>query len=466
MMDSVIELRSRRTKTSLGITTIYSHLKSQSLLRAGQSIERGQVLGHIEATSGSTGPHLHFELRDDVHVIDFESIDALLSHKGFIFPTDNEFIEKCHVPIASPYEKTNVASPGELHTIDIKGFDWDERIELTLLDNTEQVIGSQATYGHDTMTMDPDVDSLLSRLCLTAQKWGNIVGVSPTATTSSVHTSVTSLESNPNILRHGNCLPLDATINIPFGRVNFGQYIQGVVSTDDGTQGKDCDPPSVSSILTPIVAETYSSGSIGFLAIPRFDQNSTWTKFSNTSVDMPSPMDDAPRITSLSLSPTAIVLGENISFTVMDVNDPNSILFVEFYRDEDFSGTINGEIDTLLGYDYSIKRGWYSSLTNFPNVSTPSNACCFTNTRDVFMTTGTFAVDVPLDGTWDNGEYHLCVRDNEISDSGGNYVEYRDNFTSYSKGLNYSLAVMMQGYLLFASPSQVRRMLSALSLLS
>jgi hypothetical protein len=48
--------------TKSGLVAVYGHLDSV-LVVAGQSVERGQVLGTLGNTGTSTGPHLHFEIR-------------------------------------------------------------------------------------------------------------------------------------------------------------------------------------------------------------------------------------------------------------------------------------------------------------------------------------------------------------------------------------------------------------------
>lgn len=47
-----------------GNVTIYEHLLSQICVNVGQVVKQGQVIGYSGSTGKSTGPHLHFEVRD------------------------------------------------------------------------------------------------------------------------------------------------------------------------------------------------------------------------------------------------------------------------------------------------------------------------------------------------------------------------------------------------------------------
>ena len=48
-----------------GLATLYAHLddeKNKPTVKAGDRVERGQVIGYIGMTGLTTGPHLHFEV--------------------------------------------------------------------------------------------------------------------------------------------------------------------------------------------------------------------------------------------------------------------------------------------------------------------------------------------------------------------------------------------------------------------
>jgi murein DD-endopeptidase MepM/ murein hydrolase activator NlpD len=53
--------------------TLYGHF-SEIVVEEGQVVEKGQLIGYIGSTGNSTGPHLHFELRDFGYLIDGRSL--------------------------------------------------------------------------------------------------------------------------------------------------------------------------------------------------------------------------------------------------------------------------------------------------------------------------------------------------------------------------------------------------------
>jgi murein DD-endopeptidase MepM/ murein hydrolase activator NlpD len=52
------------------LETIYAHLRPQQVVRAGQHVGRGQLIGRVGRTGHSSGPHLHWEVSRDFHTID------------------------------------------------------------------------------------------------------------------------------------------------------------------------------------------------------------------------------------------------------------------------------------------------------------------------------------------------------------------------------------------------------------
>ena len=73
-----------------GIETRYGHM-SAILVRAGQRVTRGQMIGRMGSTGRSTGSHLHYEVRIDARAVNpipfMKSSDYLLAMQNKSFGT-------------------------------------------------------------------------------------------------------------------------------------------------------------------------------------------------------------------------------------------------------------------------------------------------------------------------------------------------------------------------------------------
>ena len=49
--------------------TLYAHL-SEYYVQPGDIVQKGEIIGRVGSTGNSTGPHLHFEIRDYGYLID------------------------------------------------------------------------------------------------------------------------------------------------------------------------------------------------------------------------------------------------------------------------------------------------------------------------------------------------------------------------------------------------------------
>ena len=57
-----------------GYETSYAHLQGRAVVRAGQAVTRGQVIGYMGSTGNSTGAHLHWEVRRNGADLDPRSV--------------------------------------------------------------------------------------------------------------------------------------------------------------------------------------------------------------------------------------------------------------------------------------------------------------------------------------------------------------------------------------------------------
>jgi murein DD-endopeptidase MepM/ murein hydrolase activator NlpD len=62
-----------RVRHDSGWTSLYGHL-SKTLVSENEKIETGSLIGKVGSTGQSTGPHLHFELRNNGNAVDPKTI--------------------------------------------------------------------------------------------------------------------------------------------------------------------------------------------------------------------------------------------------------------------------------------------------------------------------------------------------------------------------------------------------------
>lgn len=63
-----------------GYSTVYAHQKQVPIVKVGQTVKKGQIIGYVGSTGRSTGNHLHFEIR-----IDNVRYDALRFYPAMTF---------------------------------------------------------------------------------------------------------------------------------------------------------------------------------------------------------------------------------------------------------------------------------------------------------------------------------------------------------------------------------------------
>ncbi|HOJ64236.1 MAG TPA: peptidoglycan DD-metalloendopeptidase family protein [Spirochaetota bacterium] len=53
-----------------GFSTLYAHLRSQPIVRPGDKVRKGQIIGYMGSTGMSTGTHVHYEVRLGNNLLD------------------------------------------------------------------------------------------------------------------------------------------------------------------------------------------------------------------------------------------------------------------------------------------------------------------------------------------------------------------------------------------------------------
>ncbi|WP_291949611.1 peptidoglycan DD-metalloendopeptidase family protein [Campylobacter sp.] len=67
---------------NFGFKTVYAHMTRQDVVKAGEFVRKGQLLGYTGSTGLSTGPHLHYEVRFINKLLD-PTIFINLNHKNY-----------------------------------------------------------------------------------------------------------------------------------------------------------------------------------------------------------------------------------------------------------------------------------------------------------------------------------------------------------------------------------------------
>lgn len=101
----------------LGRTTLYAHMSKVARgLRAGQRVEKGQVIGYVGMTGLATGPHLHYELMIDGVQINPKTAD--LPDTENLSPYQTAQLRALAAPLLDRFEEAARAegapSPAEL----------------------------------------------------------------------------------------------------------------------------------------------------------------------------------------------------------------------------------------------------------------------------------------------------------------------------------------------------------------
>lgn len=70
-----------------GISTLYAHL-DELLVKEGEIVKEGQLIGYSDSTGNSTGNHIHFEIRINDIVVDPSKFDYTFNGTGGVSPEE------------------------------------------------------------------------------------------------------------------------------------------------------------------------------------------------------------------------------------------------------------------------------------------------------------------------------------------------------------------------------------------
>jgi len=195
-----------------------------------------------------------------------------------------------------------------------------------------------------------------------ARATDNDGGVSTATTTgvvNNVNPLIGSLSPTPDPVTRGQNITLTAN-NVTdadgtVAKVEFYRDTNGNGTLEVGTDALlGSDTSSTGGWTLTTSTTDYSLGTITYLARAA-DNLNAW---SDTETITGTVDDVFPVIGSLSVLPTLIAPGRNLTLTAIIASDNDSVAKVEFYRDSNNNGTLEVGTDALLGSDTTPADGW------------------------------------------------------------------------------------------------------------